>query len=374
MTTAGGGRLPAVRERSKFRAKGSSMRRSHACFVCVVAGLPCCGHTPAPDAIPPSAVPLVRLFDDDVALYAQSDDGRVFNGDRLATEVPALRGATSITGGGGEVISLGGPPTTWECASLADGGVACQGSNVDGTLKALSPVACANPDCGVLCRPGTYSCVPSWTTVPGVAGIVQAHRACGVDTDGAVSCWGSGNGVKASRGRVRKLAGDFAILEGGDLLDVTTDTLVDLHGVVDVSGSHSSACAVSSEGTLSCWGRNEYGTVGDGTTQDRSGPVVVGQGFHNVEVGFLTVCGRVADGTVSCWGVVAFDGDAGVPCPKLSTSRCALTPLPIPGLSDVVQIAGTSTAIVYALLADGSVVEALSDAPKIVTVHQARRP
>ncbi|MBI4702073.1 MAG: hypothetical protein HY744_13135 [Deltaproteobacteria bacterium] len=45
--------------------------------------------------------------------------------------------------------------------------------------------------------------------------------------------------------------------------------------VVDVAAGGYHTCAVKTDGTLWCWGWNEYGQLGDGTTQDRSLPVQV---------------------------------------------------------------------------------------------------
>ena len=42
-----------------------------------------------------------------------------------------------------------------------------------------------------------------------------------------------------------------------------------------VSAGVSHTCATLADGTVSCWGRNNYRRLGDGTTSDRTPPVSV---------------------------------------------------------------------------------------------------
>lgn len=66
-----------------------------------------------------------------------------------------------------------------------------------------------------------------------------------------------------------------------------------------------SACAIKTDSTLWCWGRNQYGAVGDGTTTDRHTPVQVtklGTGVVQVGIGASHACARKSDGTMWCWG------------------------------------------------------------------------
>jgi hypothetical protein len=42
-----------------------------------------------------------------------------------------------------------------------------------------------------------------------------------------------------------------------------------------VVAGYSRACGVTAEAVTYCWGRNDFGQLGDGTTQDRSEPVPV---------------------------------------------------------------------------------------------------
>lgn len=57
-------------------------------------------------------------------------------------------------------------------------------------------------------------------------------------------------------------------------------------------------------GPLWCWGSNSDGRLGDGTTTDRSSPVIVAGSvpFVSVSAGGASACGVAADGTGYCWG------------------------------------------------------------------------
>lgn len=74
-----------------------------------------------------------------------------------------------------------------------------------------------------------------------------------------------------------------------------------------IGGGH--ACALRDEGAVECWGRNEYGELGDGTMVDRASPVRVLELPPVVEItaGMVHTCARTAEGAVYCWG----DGELG---------------------------------------------------------------
>src|SRR3954466_6132654 len=64
-------------------------------------------------------------------------------------------------------------------------------------------------------------------------------------------------------------------------------------------------CALTNEGGVACWGENENGQVGDGTTGDRWRPVmVVGleHGGKQVTAGTNHTCALTTAGGVKCWG------------------------------------------------------------------------
>lgn len=95
----------------------------------------------------------------------------------------------------------------------------------------------------------------------------------------------------------------------GGLVDSGTDSDVDasvappLTGVTMLhSGAHHT-CAVRSGDTL-CWGQNEFGQLGRGTSsgwESRPGPVVGLAAVDDMGLGFQTSC-ALDDGMLHCWG------------------------------------------------------------------------
>ena len=75
-------------------------------------------------------------------------------------------------------------------------------------------------------------------------------------------------------------------------------------GAMDVSVGGSHACVLMADGTAKCWGDNEFGQLGDGTTVDRSAPVAVSglTGVTAVSAANLSTCALLGIGTVRCWG------------------------------------------------------------------------
>jgi alpha-tubulin suppressor-like RCC1 family protein len=98
-------------------------------------------------------------------------------------------------------------------------------------------------------------------------------------------------------------------------------------------GKH--ACAVGGDGTVRCWGSNQYGQLGDGTTTDRPSPVRVTNLSNVISVAAAGThtCALRANGIVSCWGN-NLNGELG---DGTTTSRT--TTADVPGLTGVVAIA-----------------------------------
>ena len=102
--------------------------------------------------------------------------------------------------------------------------------------------------------------------------------------------------------------------------------------VVDhpVSTGNEHSCAILSNNTVSCWGRNNLGQLGNGTQISSNMPAVV-PGMNNVvSLSAYThgTCVAKTDGTVWCWGDLA----------DIQSLSFSTTPVQKVGLTDVVAL------------------------------------
>src|SRR5918995_218055 len=95
----------------------------------------------------------------------------------------------------------------------------------------------------------------------------------------------------------------------------------------DVRTGYLATCAVTTEDLPFCWGYNDFGQVGDGTTTQRLTPKRVAGGlrFRGIVPGTEYACGRTTGNKVYCWGRNEF-GEVGD-----GTRDMRLQPVPVAG-------------------------------------------
>ncbi|MGL5823755.1 MAG: endonuclease/exonuclease/phosphatase family protein [Nocardioides sp.] len=82
--------------------------------------------------------------------------------------------------------------------------------------------------------------------------------------------------------------------------------------VVSLSAGGQSTCETRADGSAWCWGRNDYGQLGDRSTIGRSSPLQVpGSDWRLISTSGATTCAIKVDGTLWCWGLNNF-GQVGV--------------------------------------------------------------
>ena len=119
---------------------------------------------------------------------------------------------------------------------------------------------------------------------------------------------------------------------------------------MSISAGQAHTCAILATGVMRCWGRNNFGGLGDGTTTHRLAPVVVLSVSNAVAIGAGSnyTCALLADSTVRCWGSNN-RGQLGD-----GTKTDWHTPVAVSGLTGAVAIAGGSSSVCV-LRNDGTV-------------------
>ena len=122
-----------------------------------------------------------------------------------------------------------------------------------------------------------------------------------------------------------------------------------------VSAGLSYTCAIHRYHGVYCWGANEKGQLGSGTTNDENKPVSVndvGYRFVRVQSGFLHTCGVTDNGSVFCWGDNLY-GQLG----NASVGDFSSTPVMVEGLDSDAKAIEVSTGSRHtcALLDNGNV-------------------
>jgi alpha-tubulin suppressor-like RCC1 family protein len=119
---------------------------------------------------------------------------------------------------------------------------------------------------------------------------------CARKFDGKVRCWGD-NGA----GQL----GDGISFEAGTRLPaLVPQEVVGISDALGLAAGLSHSCAIRAGGTVSCWGLNSFGQLGDNTTERKSSPVPAA-GVTNaiaLALGTSFSCALIRGGTVSCWG------------------------------------------------------------------------
>lgn len=211
-------------------------------------------------------------------------------------DVVGLSSVIAITAGGAH-----------SCALISDGGVKCWGANADGqlgngtTTDSNTPVSAIN--------------------LPGVTKISAGYmHTCAITSGGGVNCWGDNYEGQLGTGTKNNY-----IATPGTISGISS-------GITDLSAGLNHTCAVTNGGSVLCWGANSLGQLGDGTTTSNSVPTFIMSlsGISSISAGLNHSCAWAANGSgVKCWGYNE-SGELGNGSTTTSTS-----PVTVSGLSSI---------------------------------------
>jgi alpha-tubulin suppressor-like RCC1 family protein len=162
---------------------------------------------------------------------------------------------------------------------------------------------------------------------------------CAITAAGAVKCWGAGgsgqlgNGTRSDSARPVQVAG------------LTS-------GVVAIASGATHTCALTSAGAVKCWGDNSTGQLGTGTTASALKPVQVAgltRGVKAIAAGTSFTCAITGSGAAKCWGYNN-RGQLGT-----GSTASATTPTQVVGLTSGVTRLATGNQHACALVSAGAV-------------------
>jgi alpha-tubulin suppressor-like RCC1 family protein len=184
----------------------------------------------------------------------------------VPARITTLSNVVSITGGTYNAYAAKSDGTVWSWGSSGNGAL---GARVNSTAVPVQ--------------------------VPGLSGVVSV-AACestgyALKSNGTVWAWGYGG---------------YGGLGNGTTSSSQYDPVqtIGLTGVKKISGSWYTAYALKTDGSVWSWGRNQYGQVGNGSTNNSSAPVQVSglSGVLDIAAGASAAYAIVGDRTVRAWG------------------------------------------------------------------------
>ena len=238
---------------------------------------------------------------------------------------------TATTGGGGQGGTGGGPSCTPSTAT-------CEGKVLHACDAEGHPQAPETCDSIAGCDASARACIPLGS-LPRLG--IGKGRACVIEDDRSVSCWGLNDRV--------------LVPNDAHITLPTAAPLADVSGARQISVSPGHGCVIQDDGAVICWGSNDSGETGVPEGSPFTPAKVTMPGSRpalQVSTTHRCTCARLDDGTVACFGQEE-TGCFGKPSP---TFQVTTTPTLVPGVDHAVEIAvGAYETPTCARRADGKV-------------------
>lgn len=302
-----------------------------------------------------------------IKCWGLGTSGQIGNGANSSVTSPTAvssisSGATEVSGGAGFTCAVvSGQVKCWGTngsGQLGDGTTTASNTPVttQGSLSSVSSISsgsnhtCVIMGTGVKCwgtnaygelgnNTSTNSTVPvdvSNITNATMVATGDAQSCAVLSTTQAVQCWGRNQ---------------YGQLGNGNTSVISTPTVAaSPTGVTAVTAGSSHMCALMSDKTIKCWGFNGNGQLGNGTLTSSYSPVAVSviTNATSLSAGASFACAVLTTQGIKCWGYNGF-GQLGN-----NSSTTSMVPVDVTGISTAVAVAAASNHA-CALLADRTV-------------------
>jgi alpha-tubulin suppressor-like RCC1 family protein len=227
------------------------------------------------------------------------------------------------------------------CA-LGNGSVSCWGYNDNGMLGRRDVIVSTFP---------LQIDLPSGHSAKQIS--VAERHVCAVLDDGTVACWGDGGGGAGGWNP----APDGGTIE--DAYRVSPYVIPSLNGIAEVRTS-TSTCVRTETGQVKCFGWNGFGNLGRGSTRGYDDydylPGLVELPGNSAAIGIAVAttygCALLSDGSIWCWGNNEYEqlgSSRGV------TAKFSAVPIKVEGLPAAATAVAATNHAACALLSDQTV-------------------
>ncbi len=189
---------------------------------------------------------------------------------------------SDIAAGDGTVCALTNPSSTGRCWGQNNYGQLGNGT----TANSTTPVAVSQ------------GAMPAGVTLKSIS--VGLESTCAIASNDKAYCWGRNNVNQLGNGTTTNSASPVAVSQGAMPAGAT---------VKSISANYSYACAIASNDKAYCWGQNNYGQLGNGTTTNSATPVAVSQGampagatVKSISASLENTCAIASNDKAYCWG------------------------------------------------------------------------
>ncbi len=171
------------------------------------------------------------------------------------------------------------------CALTGAGGLKCWGENL--ALKPGNTTLGIGATAGTILQPADVAGMTSGYTAASSVGAFQ----CALTAAGQLQCRGSSNAGQSGT--------------GSTAVFVPLSNVTGLSGAKAISSSTQHSCAITATNGVVCWGINtlyELGTNSQNISTTPIEPIGLGSGIRSISAGWRYSCAVTTTGTVKCWG------------------------------------------------------------------------